>query len=62
MADNKCKYCKFFECSDKFVGSGYCHRFPPIVKDYTIWPSVNELDYCGEFKRFTEKIKLNEDL
>jgi|DEB19_MinimDraft_3_1074340.scaffolds.fasta_scaffold30500_1 hypothetical protein len=49
-----CMNCRFFNNSEIFPDSGECRRRPPfynVEKQFSAWPMVNELDWCGEFKR-----------
>lgn len=46
-----CKDCKFFSAIKQ------CRRYPPTIvegtlisQDRSVWPYVDEYDYCGEFK------------
>jgi len=41
--------------------SGFCHRFPPVASEemestptfHWQWPTTKDIDWCGEFFRYT---------
>ena len=58
-AHGTCWRCMWFDRDEKDEeGEGYCRRFPPSVacaeEDgvtvVEVWPSVEYLDWCGEFE------------
>lgn len=54
VVQKACMNCRFFQNSETFPDSGECRRRPPFFhqgKEISAWPMVNELDWCGEFKR-----------
>ena len=56
-AHGTCWRCKWFDRDESDIeGEGYCRRYPPRVAGaegdmvVEVWPSVEYLDWCGEFE------------
>lgn len=51
-----CEHCRYYH--DHALGSGDCHRFPPLLNGHegagerNHWkhPKVHQHDWCGEFQ------------
>jgi len=59
LTPKACLNCKFFNGSTEHPDSGECRRRPPfynIDKEFSAWPLVKELDWCGEFKRLSQQV------
>lgn len=52
--DRACWRCEFFDRdSDETEDGGFCRRFPPESTNngvMCLWPGVEYLDWCGEYK------------
>lgn len=54
----ECSRCLYYSPSDEDPHTGECRRHPPVVFDrpgqwverMSVWPDVNWLNWCGEFK------------
>lgn len=53
MDDMKCKDCKWYN-TDEITNEGMCRKYAPkptsMGDSMTLWPSVLEKDWCGEFE------------
>jgi len=51
-----CATCRFFKLPIVEIpnGQGSCRRYPKAVYSYTVWPFVEQDDWCGEHEPIKE--------